>query len=266
MRKIVWTTALVGVLTVSGLANSATAESNAVYQQASKKNSFVKISHEQAKQIALKEVKGTVRDIDLERNNGEWIYEVEIKTTKGEREVDVHAQTGKILSKVDSNKKASVKITYEQAKQIALKHRKGTVADIDLDLARGQWVYEVEVRTKNGENEVYIDAQTGEVLSTNNEDWHDDQWNDSRNDQVSITREQAKQIALKEASGKVVEIDLDHKRGKWVYEVEVRTARSEVDIYIDAQTGSVLSKQYEDDFWDDDEEYDDDDWDEEYDD
>lgn len=141
----------------------------------------------QAKEAALKATDGKVDDVDLERRNGQTFYEVEIDK-KGSSDVVVRldAYTGKILAVVDdedydddddykgtvagtsSNHSASkqVKLTEAQASNIALKQvTGGKVTEIELDHDNGRYVYEVELRTANGEADVDIDANTGKVLS-----------------------------------------------------------------------------------------------------
>lgn len=141
----------------------------------------------QAKEAALKATDGKVDDVDLERRNGQTFYEVEIDK-KGSNDVVVRldAYTGKILAVVDdedydddddyngtvtgtsSNQAASkqVKLTEAQASNIALKQvTGGKVTEIELDHDNGRYVYEVELRTANGEADVDVDANTGKVLS-----------------------------------------------------------------------------------------------------
>ncbi|MFC4601319.1 PepSY domain-containing protein [Cohnella hongkongensis] len=56
------------------------------------------ISREQASRIAAERVGGTVVKSELDKDDGVLYYEIELKTKRGEAEVDVHAYTGKILS------------------------------------------------------------------------------------------------------------------------------------------------------------------------
>ncbi|SEK44785.1 Uncharacterized membrane protein YkoI [Paenibacillus sp. OK003] len=151
----------------------------------------------QAKEAALKATDGKVDDVDLERRNGQTFYEVEIDK-KGSNDVVVRldAYTGKILAVVDdedydddddyngtvagttsSNQAASkqVKLTEAQASNIALKQvTGGKVTEIELDHDNGRYVYEVELRTANGEADVDVDANTGKVLSFDQDFDHED--------------------------------------------------------------------------------------------
>lgn len=64
-----------------------------------------------------------------------------------------------------------------------------------------------------------------------------------------IGKEKAKQIALKEAPGKVTDIDLERKRSVVYYEVEIDRQDSgrEVDVHVEAVSGKVLKVEDDDD-------------------
>lgn len=64
-----------------------------------------------------------------------------------------------------------------------------------------------------------------------------------------IGKEKAKQIALKEAPGKVTDVDLERKRSAVYYEVEIDRQNSgrEVDVHVEAATGKVLKVEEDDD-------------------
>ncbi|MFC0237183.1 PepSY domain-containing protein [Fictibacillus phosphorivorans] len=57
-----------------------------------------KITEEEAKQIALKEVKGTITDIELDDEDGVIVYEVEIETKTKEAQVIINAFSGEVNS------------------------------------------------------------------------------------------------------------------------------------------------------------------------
>ncbi|RNB87589.1 peptidase M4 [Brevibacillus nitrificans] len=56
------------------------------------------ITVEQAKTIALQQVKGRVIHVDLDRDNGVWKYEVIVLTDQNEvYEVEINANTGQVI-------------------------------------------------------------------------------------------------------------------------------------------------------------------------
>lgn len=154
-------------------------------------------------------------------------------------------------------------LTASQAKSIALKAVEGKVDDVDLERRNGQTFYEVEIDRKGSPDvKVRLDAYTGKILAVVNDDDYDgtDDYrnhgtsngsNASAYNQVKLTVAQASNIALKQVTdGKVTKVELDRDHGRYVYEIELRTAQGEADVDIDASTGKVLS--FDQDFDDED--------------
>ncbi|WP_411735554.1 PepSY domain-containing protein [Paenibacillus sp. M2] len=152
-------------------------------------------------------------------------------------------------------------LNASQAKALALKAADGKVDDVDLERRNGQTFYEIEIDRK-GKNDVVVrlDAYTGKILAVvDDEDYDDDDdyqgtvtgntSNSSASKQVKLTASQASNIALKQVTGgKVTKVELDHDDGRYVYEIELRTAQGEADVDIDANTGKVLS--FDQEFYD----------------
>ncbi|MBS3679341.1 PepSY domain-containing protein [Ornithinibacillus massiliensis] len=130
-------------------------------------------------------------------------------------------------------------ISLEEAIEIALAEHDGYVESIELERKRGKVYYEVDF--ENPDVDVYIDASTGEVLRV---DWDDDDdrydENHKPNMENIISIEEAKEIAVAEVGGKVIEIDLDKDDGRYEYELELRTDRGEAEITIDAESGEIV--------------------------
>ena len=59
--------------------------------------SLARITPEQASAAALAQVPGTVKKVELENEDGNVVYGVEIKTADGERDVKVDAGNGRVL-------------------------------------------------------------------------------------------------------------------------------------------------------------------------
>ncbi|MDR0136896.1 PepSY domain-containing protein [Metabacillus idriensis] len=138
----------------------------------------LKISYEKAKEIVLNEQKGSISEMELERESGVWVYDIEVKSGGKDYDFYVNADSGEISKKkqdknqdddsddsnIDSKK---VKISLEEATKIALKEAKGTVEEAELENEDGKAVYSFEIQGENGkEAEVEISAETGNVLKT----------------------------------------------------------------------------------------------------
>jgi uncharacterized membrane protein YkoI len=59
--------------------------------------SLARITPEQARDAALAQVPGTVKKVELENEDGNVVYGIEIKTAKGESDVKVDAGDGRVL-------------------------------------------------------------------------------------------------------------------------------------------------------------------------
>jgi uncharacterized membrane protein YkoI len=144
----------------------------------------LKISYEQAKEIVLKEQKGSISEMELERESGAWVYDIEVKSEGTDYDFRVNADSGEITKKKqdddrqdddrdDSNVDSKqVKISLEEATKIALNEAKGTVEEAELEDEDGEAVYSFEIKGENGkEAEVEISAETGNVVKT---EWEDE--------------------------------------------------------------------------------------------
>jgi hypothetical protein len=80
-----------------------------------------KISMEQAKAIALQKENGTVKSSELEIEHGRWIYSLDISTPNGIREVNIDANTGRV---VEDSKETAADESKEAAQEKKQKHSK----------------------------------------------------------------------------------------------------------------------------------------------
>ena len=62
------------------------------------------ITSEQAADIAVKTVNGTVTEIEKELEHGRWQYKVELRTNSGEAEIRIDAETGEVVRLDDDSK------------------------------------------------------------------------------------------------------------------------------------------------------------------
>ena len=161
LRKLL----LVGVLAIGNLGFSAVASAA--------------ITQDQAKAIVMKEVpNGQITKMELDYDHGRQVYEIEVMDGNVERDFDIDAETGTIV-KMDMDhyhgykyknynqnmNMAQPKVTYEQAKGIALKQSKnGKFKEIELKTKNGVQVYDVEISEGIMDREILIDANTGAIL------------------------------------------------------------------------------------------------------
>lgn len=81
--------ALSGLILTAGLAGTLSAQSAA---------EALGVSEEQAIELALAEVEGTVEEVELDRHRGVQYYEVEMVTADGQEvEIEINAASGEII-------------------------------------------------------------------------------------------------------------------------------------------------------------------------
>ncbi len=137
----------------------------------------------------------------------------------------------------NTQRQSQATVTLDQAIKTAETDQKGTATSADLDEDNGKLVYEVKLV----ETEVYVDANTGEILRTKaNDDSEEDAQYLSL---AKITVEQAKQAAETARNGTAIGFALDNEDGSLVYEIKFVDA----EVYVDAGTGKVLGTKLETD-------------------
>ena len=145
-----------------------------------------------------------------------------------------------ILGSIGFSTSALAAISEQQAKDIALKEAQGgQITKFKLDRENGRMVYEIEVMNGDIEKDYEIDAETGAIVKLEHEQKNYGNNNSVNNPKISY--EKAKEIALKNSkNGKFKEIELKHKNGVLVYDVEIAEGFMDREFLIDANTGAIL--------------------------
>ena len=145
-----------------------------------------------------------------------------------------------VLGSIGFSTSVLAAINEQQAKDIVKKEApNGQIIKFKLDKENGKKVYEIEVMDGNIEKDYEIDAETGAILKMEQE-----QKGNKKNNSVDnpkISSDKAKEIALKQSkNGKFKEIELKHKNGVLVYDVEIAEGFMDREFLIDANTGEIL--------------------------
>lgn len=128
------------------------------------KKSKKTITLQQAKNIALKKVNGTVTKTKSDDDS----YTIYIQKGNYLYEIEVDKKTGKIDDIEKETMKSSQKITANKAKEIALNRVNGKVKSVDYNDDDNE--YEVEIVKDDIEYEIIIDASSGKILEVEKED------------------------------------------------------------------------------------------------
>ncbi|MGH8770459.1 MAG: PepSY domain-containing protein [Burkholderiales bacterium] len=139
-----------------------------------------KASMETCMQAVLKQKPGKVVQLEMKNERGTPTYEFEIKGADGKDwDVECSANTGNV-TEVEQNVgsadhelfKAKMKISEDEAKQIALKAHPGKIEEpTDFEIEPdGKASYEFDIQTKDGkEMKVEVDAASGKIVEANAE-------------------------------------------------------------------------------------------------
>ena len=162
-------------------------------------------------------------------------------------------------------------ISADRAKQIALndagvKESSAVFLRANLDWDDGRMQYEVEFYSGTTEYDYDIDAVTGAILSSDRELENFQIWNSGTSRPSGstsgnsgstasgnyITAERAQQIALAEtpSGSTVVKCQFDWDDGRAQYEIEIRNGWTEYEFEIDAVTGTIFSRDIDNDRYD----------------
>jgi uncharacterized membrane protein YkoI len=187
-KKLVMAVAVIATMTATGshvFASQLQSPGSITTNQITKAQqiSIVKISKEQAQNIALSQVNGsTLKEMELKNKHGRAIYEVKIIKDTTEHEFKIDANSGNIISsKIDNYEDNSkdelkdeisinavkTKVSLNQAKEIALaKVTGGTINKVELKNRSNGYVFEIEVVNGTTEHKFKIDANSGNIISS----------------------------------------------------------------------------------------------------
>ncbi|MEG0449471.1 MAG: PepSY domain-containing protein [Lysinibacillus sp.] len=176
MKKIIVIPALVGVLGIGAAVGSTTLLAGKAQEQKA-------LTVQEIEKKALAIVKGTVTDIEFDKESTGDVYEVEITTATEEYDLKLDAYTGELLKqKVETlnddddrddtaNKQTenntAVKITKEEAIKAAMSQANGTVTQVELE---DGGVYEITIEDGELEYEVEVDGSTIKIISVEQDD------------------------------------------------------------------------------------------------
>lgn len=179
---------MAGLLLLGGAVGAAAAAGTANGSVKSLTNGSQILTSKQAEEIALREINGDIRSVELKKENGRMVFEVEIMTADGrdDNEVTLDAVSGKVL-KVERDddddaddrqrerrqgqaQERTASISKKQAIAIALQDTPGQVIEADSD----KNVYEIEIRSGNRDIEYKINKYTGKIVDKDVDDADDD--------------------------------------------------------------------------------------------
>ncbi|MFT4412843.1 PepSY domain-containing protein [Fredinandcohnia humi] len=140
------------------------------------KNQSKELTEETLREIIKKQKSGEIKRIEKKEEQDQLFYYVTVQSAEKESTYKLHGATGEIVDVVTKETPTDspvtppttkVRITEEEAKEIALQHSSGVIEEIELEEVNGQLYYFVDVENEQDEEEgtVQIHAISGEVIS-----------------------------------------------------------------------------------------------------
>ncbi|WP_462419752.1 PepSY domain-containing protein [Salinicoccus sp. Marseille-QA3877] len=134
---------------------------------------------EDAVSAAQENFDGELTELELDDDNGQWVYKVHLENDSEEYEVDLSADDLSVLNEEtesEDNNDTEDQFSYgdaiphDEAVQTAMDEVGGELESWTLDKDDGQLEYDVELRnTDNGnDTDVTINAESGEVIEVDN--------------------------------------------------------------------------------------------------
>lgn len=138
----------------------------------------VQTKPEDAIKTAKSSFDGDVKQVEYKKENGQWVYDIDLRNNNEEAEVKVSDKDNKVLNtkkeqEMDNDNDKTINygdaIDFKEAVKKAQDQQKGDLKKWSLDNDDGQFVYNIELMTDNGEQELVLDAKSGEVLQQEND-------------------------------------------------------------------------------------------------
>ena len=184
MKKITMKKTLISTALAAAAIAGATSIAGLVYadkvsqaEQAALTNA--KIDLVTAITLAQEQVEGQVIEAELGREDGAYVYEIEIAVADGVQELLLDPASGEVLSNVldtddhDHRKSKKLKkfaptqLNLTQAVAAAEEHLTGGIAkEAELEYEDGQLLFEVELLKDGKEYEVYVSPNDGKILAS----------------------------------------------------------------------------------------------------
>ena len=228
------------------------------------------IGLDKAKQIALSDANVSASDAtftktSLDSDDRTPKYDIEFRTSDKKYDYEINAANGNIIekdietirtpqtSKPSGNTGSSNYIGLDKAKQIALSDANVSASDAaftktSLDSDDRTPKYDIEFRTSDKKYDYEINAANGNIIEKDIETIRTPQTskpsgNTGNSDYIGI--DEAKQVALShaglsESDVRFTKSELDRDDGRYEYEIEFVSGRTEYEYKIDAVSGKIL--------------------------
>jgi len=177
------------------------------------------LTSEEVKSLVSEQYPGEITEIELKKDFNNSVYEVEIEGKGKKYELKIDGNSGEVLK---LNEKTVMSSTGEKKDK--------------EDENKDELIVKEKKETKKNENK--SDQKQKEDKQKKDKKEKSNKKNKENNAIIDVG--EASEIALKEFSGRITEVELDEEDGRLIYEIEIESGDLEAEIEMDAHTGEVL--------------------------
>ena len=218
--------------------------------------------------------------VEMDYEHGVMVYEVDFYADAYEYDYDINAETGEVVKndreleddwvwnwgwneklvdeelRTEERRRNEEYLTLDEVKSIVFEHA-GVAADTvfdfegEFDYDNGRAEYEVDFESGEFDYDYDVDAVTGEIIRNNKksdpENLFENGLSTTSPDGTAeyISADRAKEIALSHAGVAETNVfdydcELEHEKGRAVYEIDFESMNYEHEYDIDAVTGEIL--------------------------
>lgn len=201
------------------------------------------------KSISNKDKEKIVLDNNDDQKINNTEEQVNDHVSKDEKAKKKNHQKESTRAKNQSTSNTKTVIDSKKAIEIAQESFDGIVTDFELDNEDGRLIYEIELKSRNEEADIEIDAYTGEVLVIEIEIDKSNKYGEktlSPSNKSLLGAQKAIDIVQESFDGIVTELELDKEDGHLIYETKLKSSNEAAEIVIDAYTGEVFEVEIDD--------------------
>ena len=135
------------------------------------------------------------------------------------------------------------KVSKAQAEQAALAQVKGgKVLSGEYEQEAGKHIWSFDIRSGDQIKEVWVDPVSGMVIKVSTETKSNEKKEKAEDmKSAKVTKAEAEKIALEAVpGGKVMEAELEHESGRFIWSLDVKSGKETKEVWIDPQSGKVL--------------------------
>ena len=135
------------------------------------------------------------------------------------------------------------KVTKSQAEKAALASVKGgKVLSGEYEHEAGKYIWSFDIKAGDQLKEVWVDPNSGKVLKVSTETPTNEKKEKTKDmKSAKITKAEAEKIAVTAVpGGKVMDAELEHESGMFIWSLDVKSGKETKEVWIDPQSGKVV--------------------------